>query len=176
MADQKTDALAALRTRVAAAEAAAEAALSTDDAEYADLLQREDAANERKRAALEGFAMAKMLDRLTVERAATNGAFGLDILNADEKTSGAGKYIIRSPTSASWKNFRELITRAKGDMGKADLAHRNFATECIVYPKIGTDLDMSDLADRYDRFAGLAGSIADFAGDLGAVAAGARKR
>jgi len=175
MADQKTD-LAALRAKVEAAEADAETALSDDDAAFTDLTQRLEAANEKIKSKTEQHAMARMTQRLDEARVAANGAYVVGLLNADDKTDGAGKFIVRSPTSQGWKSFMEIAVRAKGDAEKSDRAHRNFSTSVILHPKPGADLTMEELTERYDKYPGLAASIADFSGDLGAVAAGARKR
>lgn len=175
MAEEKID-LVALQAQVEAAEAEADNALSAQDEAYANLSARLEAANERKKSKIEGLAMAKMADRLAAAKAAANGAYVLCILNADEKTEGAGKWLVRSPTSQAWKAFQDAIARAGNDAEKSDRSHRNFAASCIFYPKINVDLNMEDLVERFDRFPGLSVSICQLAADLGAAGAATRKR
>lgn len=175
MADEKMD-LAALRARVDAEEADAEAALTKDESEYAELSARLDAARERKKSKLAQLAMARMIERQEVARNEANSAFVIEILDADEKAPGAGLYLVRSPDRASWNELRNAVERANRDNDKIERAYRNLANKCIVYPRLGADVSGEEMSERYDKYTALATAIGDFAGTLGGVAAGARKR
>lgn len=176
MADEKKDALAALRAQVETEEADAANALSKDEAEFAELSQRLDAARAAKRSKLGQLRHAKLMDRLTAAKEAASGAYVLDILDAEDQTDGAGSYLVRSPDRQTWKEFKEAVNRSNNDTDKVDRAYRNIANKCIVWPKVGVDVTGEDMSDRYDRYSSLAQVIGDFAGKLGALAAGDRKR
>ncbi len=176
MADQKTDDLAALRAQVEAEEAEADSALSPEDAERAELAQRSVAARERTRSKKGQIRTALMLARLDAARKVANGAYVVEILDAEAQTDGAGAYLVRSPDRASWNELREAIQRAGSDADKIERAYRNLSNKCMIYPKLGADVSGEEMSERYDKYTSLATSIGDFAGTLGGVAAGQRKR
>ena len=154
--------------------AEAEAALSPEEAETAAAIQRIEAARRKRDDALllkRRTVLAQQVDRL---RKAANGAYVVEPFDMEDKTPGAGMYVLRSPSRDAWKKSQDAFSASNGDGAKIERAYVNLAAACILWS------DAPDGADEWaahrEKYPGLVVAIGDAAGALGGAADRARKR
>lgn len=164
------DRLAALLAETLQAEAEAEHVLSDDETQEIALVERRDAARDKKKSVLLAQRRARLSQELDKAKTASNGAYVVDMLPESDSAEGSGDYIVRSPTREQWKVFREKASKASGDAAKGEMAYRQFAVQVILWPEIGEEIHA-----RFDKYAALAQQIGDFAGQLGGIADRNRK-
>lgn len=169
--------LAALMAQAEAEEAAADAAVTPEDAEEAAAVERIEAARRRKEEALAGVrraALAQQTERLRKVAATANPSYVVEPFDANETAPGAGCFVVRSVSPKVWQTFTEAVGQAGESAEKVQRAYLNLADACILWTDV-PDGDEAWTAHRA-KYPVLVQSIGDMCGRLGGVAAQARKR
>lgn len=172
--DDRKARIAALLAQALEEEAAADAAVSPEDAEEAAAVERIEAARRRKEDALAVVRRARLAQKTADLRKAANGAYVVEPFDANETAPGAGCYVVRSVATKVWQTFQEAVTQAGESTEKVQRAYLNLAGACILWSDAPEDPEA--WAAHRAKYPVLVQSIGDMCGRLGGVAATARKR
>lgn len=165
-----------LKARLEAARAAKEAAESALSKEDADEIKLREEIAKLEEAQAEAAAKARGLDlarRVDAARSKLGPNVGLEALDLEASTPGAGTFVLRTPMPQAWDAFRKGIGDAKANHGSV---YRAFAI-AVIHDHNGLAADwMRDdaagakLAEVFATYPAIAVTIANVGGELAGLA------